>query len=68
MCNGTRKRYRLCTSPAPECDGQMCKKLPDTNINTVTVGDNSAVVQETQHDKCNQLCKSKNKSLSKAIH
>ena len=58
-CTGRRTRYRLCTSPAPQCNGGNCKKLPDTMISIVNVGNNSAVIEETQEEKCNQLCKLK---------
>jgi hypothetical protein len=58
-CNGIRTRYRLCASPAPECDGEVCRKLPDTKIDIVTIENNSTVVEETDYDKCNQLCKLK---------
>lgn len=56
-CNGTRERYRLCTSPSPDCDGKICKKLNNTIVETVTNANNTKVLQEIQYDKCNQLCK-----------
>ncbi|CAF0819035.1 unnamed protein product, partial [Rotaria sordida] len=66
-CNGTRTRYRLCTSPAPQCNGEICKKLPNTQINTVKVGNNSAVIEEVEHEKCNQLCFSTTTPVSTTI-
>jgi hypothetical protein len=61
-CNGTRKRFRLCTSPQPDCGGEICKKLDHTKVDTVTIGNNSEILEETEHDKCNQLCKLKYKT------
>ncbi len=57
-CNGTRSRHRLC-DPAPKCGGKMCKKLSHTDVDTVLNENNIEIVRETEHDKCNQLCKFK---------
>jgi hypothetical protein len=56
-CNGTRTRFRLCTSPAPDCHGKICQKLDHTEVDTVTIGNNKDILKETDSDKCNQLCK-----------
>lgn len=55
-CNGTRTRYRLCSSPPPDCGGDVCKLLDHTNVDIVTIGNNSQIVKETESEKCNQLC------------
>jgi hypothetical protein len=56
VCNGTHKRHRLCSSPAPECGGEICRKLPDTQIDIVAVGDNQ-IHEEIEREKCGHLCK-----------
>ncbi|CAF4494558.1 unnamed protein product, partial [Rotaria sp. Silwood2] len=66
-CNGTRTRYRLCTSPAPECNGEVCKKLPHTQTDIVKVENNPAVLEEIERDKCNQLCFSTTTPVSTTV-
>lgn len=55
-CDGTRTRLRLC-SPTPECGGETCKKLDNTEIDTVFDENGNEIVRETDSEKCNQLCK-----------
>ncbi|CAF3360715.1 unnamed protein product [Rotaria sp. Silwood1] len=66
-CNGTRTRFRLCTSPAPECNGEVCKKLPHTQTDLVKIENNLAVLEEIERDKCNQLCFSTTTPVSTTV-
>jgi hypothetical protein len=43
----------------PECGGQSCQTLDDTEVDTVQDENNSTIVRETQRNPCNLLCKFK---------
>ncbi|CAF4491519.1 unnamed protein product [Rotaria socialis] len=66
-CNGTRTRYRLCSSPQPECNGEICKKSPHTQLDIVTLKNNSTALEEIERDKCNQLCFTTTTSISTTV-
>lgn len=56
VCNGTRSRRRLCSSPAPECDGEVCAKLPHTRLDAVKISNDTEVLEEIEQERCGQLC------------
>ncbi|CAF0782230.1 unnamed protein product [Didymodactylos carnosus] len=55
-CNGTRQRYRLCSSPTPECDGIQCKKLSHTKTKHVTAINGTRILREREQEACGKLC------------